>query len=105
MNNTLHAHVFIEHSSCDGTVQDSFVIRPTNNEDRYEFTAGMITSVVSMYSNGTMTIKNTPDSDETVIAWDDEHEEGYHHKEVIICEEDCPDKSFHRDQYAEIMGY
>lgn len=101
----LHAHVESRSRDCDGTYDKTWVDVPStvermNEYGDLEFQNRVVTSVISLFGHGTLTVASES------CSWHEETEEGYRHVEITWCaEEDCDRTSTFRDHTAESMGY
>lgn len=104
MSGTLHAHVETDSRDCDGRYTGGHVLEMTLQErcdamGDLHFKDRVLASVVSLHSDGTLTVS------EDGMSWHERTDEGYRDAEVRWCEDDCEDASWQRDHRAEEMGY
>jgi len=114
MTTTLHAHISTAGSDCDGPVYDGYIERLSveeidehvkangvNDFHDLHFKARVLDMMVSFHPQDEATVTITCDG----FTYSEDTDEGYRAAEVRWCEDDCSDDRFHRDVFAEQMGY
>lgn len=96
----LHAHIDSVNVGCDGRIDRSWISRPHDGQDEFDFKAMILGLVVSTHAKfGTLNVSNER------LQWYESTEEGHRNVDVEFCEDACGDMSHYRDHRAESMGY
>jgi len=105
---TAHAHVEFGGRDCDGPTGGSYIDRPVDEDDRYDFWSRIVAEMVYAFTlSGQLRVASDDEGRPGTATWQETTDEGSRYKEARYCTDpSCADeKSTRFDVYAEMAGY